>query len=167
MRFYDGCTGLKTGFTSGAGYCLSASAMREGLELIAVVMGAETSTDRFNTCRGLLDWGFATFALYTPEIPELTPIPVRLGTEETVTPVPQTAPQLLVEKGDLSRLTTQIPLEPELSAPVEQGKTVGQLLILRDGEEIARIPLVTGQAVERLSFFDLFRLMLGKLAMSP
>ena len=166
VRFYDGCTGLKTGFTSGAGYCLSASAQREGLELIAVVMGAETSTDRFNTCRGLLDWGFASFSLYTPEMPELTPIPVRLGSAETITPVPQTAPQLLVEKGDLSKLATQITLEPELSAPVEQGQTVGQLLILRDGEELARIPLVTEQAVERLSYFDLFRLLLGKVAMA-
>ena len=165
VRFYDGCTGLKTGFTSSAGYCLSASAQRDGLELIAVVMGAQTSTDRFNTCRGLLDWGFATFALYTPEIPELSPIPVKLGESDTVTPVPQATPQLLVEKGDLPKLTTELTLEPGLSAPVEQGQTVGELLILRDGEELARIPLVTATAVERLGFADLFRLLLGKIAM--
>ena len=63
VRFYDGCTGLKTGFTSGAGYCLSASAQREGLELIAVVMGSETSKDRFAACKSLLDYGFTNFAL--------------------------------------------------------------------------------------------------------
>ncbi len=166
VRFYDGCTGLKTGFTSSAGYCLSASAIRDGLELIAVVMGCETSTDRFNTCRGLLDWGFASFALYTPEIPELTPIPVKLGTSDTVTPIPQTNPQILVEKGDLSRLSTQLVLEPGLSAPVGQGQSLGELIILRDDEEITRIPLVAENAVDRLSFADLFRLLLEKLAMA-
>ena len=167
VRFYDGCTGLKTGFTSSAGYCLSASAQRDGLELIAVVMGAETSADRFQTCRGLLDWGFAGFALYTPEIPELTPIPVKLGKTASVKPVPQTTPQLLVEKGDLSKLSTEITMEPELSAPVEQGQTVGQLIVLKDGEELTRIPLVTSIGVMRLGFGDLFRLLLGKLAMAP
>ena len=96
VRFYDGCTGLKTGFTSGAGYCLSASAMRDGLELIAVVMGAKTSPERFDACRGLLDWGFAGFALYTPQLPELTPIPVKLGRSDSVAPVPQSNPLLLV-----------------------------------------------------------------------
>ena len=167
VRFYDGCTGLKTGFTSGAGYCLSASAQREGMELIAVVMGAETSTDRFNTCRGLLDWGFAAFALYTPALPELTPIPVKLGTSESVTPMLQTSPQLLVEKGDLSKLTVEFTLEPELSAPVEQGQTLGRLTVLRDGEVLTDIPLVARDAVERLTFGDLFRRLLGRMAMSP
>ena len=167
VRFYDGCTGLKTGFTSGAGYCLSASAQRDGLELIAVVMGAKTSPERFDTCRGLLDWGFASFALYTPEIPELTPIPVKLGKLDSVTPVPQTNPQLLVEKGDLSKLTTELTLEPELSAPVVQGQTIGHLTILRNGEMLAEIPMVAQVAVERLTFGDLFRLLLGKVVMCP
>ena len=167
VRFYDGCTGLKTGFTSGAGYCLSASAQRGGLELIAVVMGAKTSPERFDACRGLLDWGFASFALYTPEIPELVPIPVKLGKSDSVTPVPQTSPQLLVEKGDLSRLTTEFTLEPELSAPVAQGQTIGRLTVLREGEVLAEIPMVAAQSVERLTFGDLFRLLLGKAAMCP
>ena len=167
VRFYDGCTGLKTGFTSGAGYCLSASAMRDGLELIAVVMGAKTSPERFDACRGLLDWGFAGFALYTPQLPELTPIPVKLGRSDSVAPVPQINPQLLVEKGDLSRLTTQFTLEPELSAPVAKGQTVGLLTVLREGEVLAEIPLVALSAVERLTFADLFRLILGKVAMCP
>ena len=167
VRFYDGCTGLKTGFTSGAGYCLSASAQRDGLELIAVVMGAKTSPERFDACRGLLDWGFATFGLYTPELPELAPIPVKLGRSDSVAPVPQTNPQLLVEKGDLSRLTTEFTLEPELSAPVAQGQTVGLLTVLREGEVLAEIPLVAQSAVERLTFADMFRLILGKVAMCP
>ena len=167
VRFYDGCTGLKTGFTSGAGYCLSASAQREGLELIAVVMGAKTSPERFNTCRGLLDWGFAGFSLYTPELPELAPIPVKLGSSESVTPILQTSPQLLVEKSDLSRLSTEFTLEPELSAPVEQGQVLGQLTVLRDGQVLTTIPLVAESAVERLTFGDLFRLLLGRMAMQP
>ena len=76
VRFYQGATGLKTGFTSGAGYCLSASAEREGMELIAVVMGCETSADRFAACKSMLDYGFANYAVAAPEIPENTDIPV-------------------------------------------------------------------------------------------
>ena len=78
VRFYQGATGLKTGFTAKAGYCLSASAQRDGMELIAVVMGAETSQERFAACKGMLDYGFANFALVTPELSE-GQVPVKLG----------------------------------------------------------------------------------------
>ena len=88
VRFYPGCTGLKTGFTHSAGYCLSASAQRDGMEQIAVVMAAETSADRFNTCRTMLDYGFANFCLYTAELPENTAVPVKLGQADSVRAVP-------------------------------------------------------------------------------
>ena len=167
VRFYDGCTGLKTGFTSGAGYCLSASAQRDGLELIAVVLGAETSADRFSACRGMLDYGFAGYRLYTPEIPEMVPVPVKLGSAAAVQPVPGEQVSLLVEKGDLSRLTTEFTLDDTVTAPVEPGQTLGELAILRDGTVIRKIPLVADTGVERLSFPDLFRMLLGKLVMAP
>ncbi len=166
VRFYDGCTGLKTGFTSSAGYCLSASAERNGMGLIAVVMGASTSADRFSACRQMLDYGFASYSLYTPEIPESSPVPVKLGSADSVAAVPGKSLQLLVEKGDLSRLTAELTLEEELTAPVEQGQTIGQLVVYRDGNELARIPMVAETPVERLGFMDLFRELLGKIAMA-
>ena len=79
IRFYSGATGLKTGFTSGAGYCLSASAMRDGMELIAVVMGCETSNIRTAACKSMLDYGFANFALVRPELSQQPEVPVTLG----------------------------------------------------------------------------------------
>ena len=167
VRFYPGCTGLKTGFTSGAGYCLSASALREGLELIAVVLGAESSPDRFDACRGMLDYGFASYSLYTPQIPEISPVPVKLGISSAVQPVPAEKISLLVEKGDLSRLTTEFTLSESVTAPVEPGQTLGELTILRDGTVVKRVPLIAGAPVERLGFGDLFRMLLGKLVMAP
>jgi len=98
VRFYSGCTGLKTGFTAGAGYCLSASAQREGLELIAVVMGSETSKDRFAACKSLLDYGFANYTLYTPALQEGASVPVKLGMAESVAAVPGGDTALLVDK---------------------------------------------------------------------
>ncbi len=118
IRFYPGATGLKTGFTSGAGYCLSASALRDGMELIAVVMGCETSADRFSTCRQLLDYGFATYSLYEAPIPEDTFIPVKLGKTDQVHLVPQKSTKLLVEKSEIYKLDTQVTLLPEAAAPI-------------------------------------------------
>ena len=163
VRFYEGATGLKTGFTSGAGYCLSASALRNGMELIAVVMGCATSNDRFNACRGLLDYGFANYGLYTAEAPQSDPIPVRLGKQASVAAVPKEALSLLVPKGDLASLSLRITLDESLTAPVEPGQTVGELTVYKGEEAIATLPMVAAQGVERLSWADLFRQMLGLL----
>lgn len=165
VRFYDGCTGLKTGFTSAAGYCLSASAQRDGMELIAVVMGSETSQKRFDACRGMLDYGFANFAQYTPAAPEGASVPVTLGTAESVTAVLEDAGPLLVEKGQLSRITARAALLPELAAPVEQGDQVGELTVECEGEILAVLPLTAGERVEKLSWTDLFERLLGRVAM--
>ena len=128
IRFYSGATGLKTGFTSGAGYCLSATAERDGMELIAVVMGAETSQIRNAACKQLLDYGFANFALVSPEMGEEAVVPVRLGMETAVPLVPGENPRLLIDKALKSGITTEISIEPEVTAPVtafEQKKKQG------------------------------------------
>ena len=164
VRFYPGCTGLKTGFTSGAGYCLSASAERSGMELIAVVMGSETSQKRFDACRGLLDYGFANFAHYTPEPPEAE-VPVRLGTAETVRAILQDTAPLLVKKGDLGGITTQTELLPEVQAPVAAGDRLGELRIDSGGETLAVIPLIAEGAVEKLTWLELFTRLLSRVAM--
>ena len=165
IRFYDGATGLKTGFTSGAGYCLSASAMREGLELIAVVMGAENSKERFNACKSLLDHGFANYALIQPDLTETGSVPVKLGKVPLVSPRLGESPSLLIDKAQKNTITTQVQLEETLTAPVSLGQRLGTLTV-RSGEQILKqIPLVAAESVERLSFWDLFVMVLKKVVM--
>ena len=156
VRFYSGATGLKTGFTSGAGYCLSASAKREDLELIAVVMGSETSQDRFAGCKALLDYGFANFSLICPEVSGDTAVPVKLGHADFVRAVPGNTDALLIDKAQRNTVTTHITLEETVTAPVSKGQRLGELTV-KSGEQIlAQIPLVAEEAVERLSCWDLF-----------
>ena len=155
VRFYDGATGLKTGFTAAAGYCLSASAQREDLELVAVVMGCETSKDRFAACKSLLDFGFANYCLLTPPTEQWS-VPVTLGKEAAVTAIPGQTPQLLLEKAQKPSVTTQVELEQQVAAPVSKGQRLGTLTV-RAGEQIlSQIPLVADRAVEKRTFGDLF-----------
>ena len=166
VRFYPGATGLKTGFTSGAGYCLSATAEKEGLELIAVVMGAETSVKRNESCKQLLDYGFANYALYSPELTETPPVPVKLGKGDSVALALGEEGQLLLEKGKKSRITTEITTEEEIPAPVSRGQRLGTLTV-RAGEEVLKeVPLVAAEDVERLTFLDLFVKILKRAAMA-
>ena len=166
VRYYPGCTGLKTGFTSGAGYCLSASAQREGMELIAVVMGAETSQERFAACKGMLDQGFANYALYTPNIQEGASVPVTLGQADSVAAVPDKIPQLLVERAKLPDVSAEVSLSTQADAPIVQGQHLGTLTI-RAGEEIlAEVPLVAASEVPRLTWGQVTVRILQRVAMS-
>ena len=166
VRFYSGATGLKTGFTSGAGYCLSATAERDGLELVAVVMGCATSKERFAACKSLLDYGFANFALVQPEITEDMAIPVELGREKTVPIVPSGQDAMLIDKGQKSSVTTEIALEKSVKAPVSKGQRLGTATI-RAGEQIlTEIPLVAERGVEKLTFWDIFCGLFKKFAMA-
>ena len=166
VRFYDGCTGLKTGFTSGAGYCLSASAQREGLELIAVVMGSETSKDRFAACKSLLDYGFANFSLYTPALQEGASVPVKLGISESVGAVPGGAVSLLVDKAQRGSITTEIELEESVTAPVSRGQRLGTLTVKAGDQVISQVPLVAETEVIRLCTLDLIGQILRRMAMA-
>ena len=166
VRFYSGCTGLKTGFTSGAGYCLSSSAQRDGMELIAVVMGSATSQDRFAACKSMLDYGFANYALYTPALQETAEVPVELGKMATARAIPAESAALLVEKGQLSAITSEVTLDETVTAPVSQGQRLGMLTI-RAGEQVLRqIPLVAESAVARKSWGDIFADILRNVAMA-
>ena len=166
VRFYDGCTGLKTGFTSGAGYCLSSSAQRDGLELIAVVMGAKTSQERFAACKSMLDYGFANFALYTPALQEGVSVPVVLGKMDSVNAIPGDSTALLVEKGQLSSVTSEVALEENITAPVSRGQRLGTLTIKSGEQVLSQVPLVAETAVERLSWGDIFVNLLRRMAMA-
>ena len=166
VRFYPGATGLKTGFTSAAGYCLSATAERNGLGLIAVVMGAKTSQERFAGCKTMLDYGFANFALIQPEIPGENAVAVKLGTQNAVAAVPAENVKFLLDKGQVDQVTTQILLEETVTAPVSKGQKIGTLTV-RVGEQVlAQVPMVAKEAVPRLTWWDLFLQMLQHIAMA-
>ena len=166
VRFYNGCTGLKTGFTSGAGYCLSASAERDGMELIAVVMGSTTSQERFAACKSMLDYGFANFALYTPALQEDVSVPVTLGKSKTVRATPGSDGAMLVEKTQLPSVTTEIMLEESVTAPVSRGQRLGMLTVKAGEQVLSQLPLVAEDAVERKGWSDIFLDLLRQTAMA-
>ncbi len=165
VRFYPGATGLKTGFTSKAGYCLSSSAQRDGMELVAVVMGAKTSAERFSACKSLLDYGFSTYGVVTPQVEELS-VPVKLGTEDRVVAVPAQDPTLLIEKAQKNMVTTQIELEEGVKAPVSRGQKLGTLTVKAGEYVLKQIPLVAQDGVSRLSFGQILGQILRSLTMS-
>ena len=153
IRFYPGATGLKTGYTSRAGYCLSASAERGGVEYIAVVLDCASSADRFSDAKVLLDYGFANYALVTPEA-ETATVPVRLGMAPEAEAVLQDAGPLLLPKGDAARAEQEVELTESVEAPVEAGQRLGTLRI-RSGEAVvAELPLVAAAPVPRLTFWE-------------
>ena len=156
LRSYEGCTGLKTGFTSTAGYCISASARRGELELVAVVLGAKDSKDRFNTAAALLDWGFANFRLVTVT-PEQWPdaLPVKLGQQAAVA-LERPEATLLIHSRDEGELVTRLELPEEAEAPLLPGDTVGHFTVEIAGRTACTLPIVTAQGVERLRFAGVF-----------
>ena len=166
VRFYSGATGLKTGFTSGAGYCLSASAQRDGMELVAVVMGAESSTVRFAACKQMLDYGFANYALYTPELSGEARVAVRLGREDAVNAVLRGDNAILVEKGERSGIQMEVSLEEQVSAPVSEGQRLGTMTLRTGDRVLAELPLVAERKVERVNWGDLFIRILKRVAMA-
>ena len=160
VRFYEGATGLKTGSTDSALYCLSATAERDGMELIAVVMKGATSAQRFEDAQGLLSYGFASYAL-RKIVPDqaLPPIPVELGARATVQPVPGEGGTLLLEKAKAGDLRQSVTLEERVTAPVALGDRLGTLSVTSGEETVAQIPLLAGEEVPRVTYGQ----MLGRL----
>ena len=163
VRFYPGTTGLKTGSTSSAGYCISATAEKDGMELIAVVLGGSTSDKRFADAKALLNYGFASYSLVTvvPESP-LPAVPLTLGTQKAVQSVLTDKNALLLEKSRANGLTQAVSLPDAVDAPVEAGESLGTLDIFdASGTAVASLPLLAGESVTRLSWFALFRRLLA------
>ena len=165
VRFYDGTTGLKTGYTSAAGHCLSASAERNGMELIAVVLHCASSTDRFESAKALLNYGFSNYALVTPEPGELPAVPVTLGTSMEITPVLADETPILIDKALAAGVETRVCVDESVTAPVEAGQTLGTLTITSGGQTIAERDLVAPEAVGALRWGDVFLQMLRALCM--
>ena len=167
IRFYEGATGLKTGYTSSAGHCLSASAERDGMELIAVVLHCSSSTERFESAKALLDYGFANYALVTPQVPEeLGPVPVVLGNAQTVMPVLETPEPILLDKGLQSQVETAVELVESVEAPVAQGQKLGQLTVTAGGQVVATIPIVAAEAVEQMTWWQMTVMILRGMCVS-
>jgi hypothetical protein len=165
IRFYSGATGLKTGFTSGAGYCLSATAKREGMELIAVVMGCESAQKRTADCKALLDYGFATYSVVRPGLKAGRTVAVHLGKQNTV-PVELTERrEILVDKARRTSLTARVELAQLVPAPVEKGQQVGTISVYAGEKLLIQLPLAAAQAVAKLSFGDVFKLVLERVCM--
>lgn len=159
LRSYQGITGLKTGTTGGAGVCISASAERDGLGLVAVILGAPSSKDRFDAARTLLDYGFANYQSLTAELPADAPktLPVARGAEETVE-LSYTAPgSFLAAKGDDAQLEVQLALPESVEAPVAAGQQLGTVTVLRGGQTLAEYPVAAANDVAALSFGLCFR----------
>ena len=145
-------------------FCLAASAKRDGVEYIAVILHGDTSQDRFDAARTLLDYAFANYTLYTPTADEpLPPVAVKLGQSATAQPVCTQANAVLIEKAARGRMSAAVELPEEVSAPVEAGQELGQLLLFDGDREIARIPLVAESAVERLSYLQVWLMLVRQL----
>lgn len=165
IRFYDGATGLKTGTTSKAGCCVSATATRGGTSLIAVVMGASNSSDRFETAKSLLNWGFANYSTVTPSVDKklITDVNVLTGEERVLTPQIVSVPSVLVKKGREMDIKQKIELTTAVEAPVESNQTLGRVQFILDGEVVGECSLTAPHYVEKLTLTTVFRRMLGAL----
>ena len=158
VRHYEGCTGLKTGFTDEAMFCLSASAEREGVEYIAVILHGDSSADRFAAARALLDYAFANYTLASLLPAEaIAPLKVEMGVRETVQPLCLGRDKFLVEKGKLAALEWSVELPESVKAPVEAGQVLGYVHVSAGGEELAVLPLQAETAVEKQGFGYIFR----------
>lgn len=162
IRHYKGATGLKTGSTDEAGCCVSATAERDDMELIAVVLGSPTGAERFDDAKMLLDYGFLNYCIVTPELPKsIAPYPVEKGEELTVRVKVLSAPSLLLKKGDGERLTVKISDPVTLTAPVKKGEQVGSIKICLDGQALCEVPIVTDGEVKKLTWWFVFSKMLS------
>ena len=156
VRFYKGCTGLKTGSTDEAGCCLSASAERDGMELVSVTLGSPNTDERFAAGRKLLDYGFANFALVRMTPPEeyLAPIAVSHGTEENVQPVCEETPAFLRKKGQRDGVERSVYLPEKLEAPVKSGDVIGRVTVTLNGGEIGGYDIVAAEDVPRMGLLS-------------
>lgn len=165
VRFYKGCTGLKTGTTADAGYCLSASASRDGLNLVAVVMGADTSPNRFSACQKLLNFGFANYLNKEIKTDENLPetVPVKKGTKKSVAVEKSENYYALIKKNQKDKIKTEVNLPEYVTAPVKKGDKIGEIRILCDGEEIGVLPINANESVYGINIWRSFAILLKYL----
>lgn len=158
IHYYKGMVGLKTGFTTKAGYCLSASAIKDNQQLISVVLGEPDSNTRFAETRKLLDYGFANFE--TTQVnskgEEVQAVEVKKGLQTSVNAIYKDDVKLLLKKGEKSKIERQVNIEPNLEAPLKAGQKIGEVTYTLSGNEVGKAELVASNDVQRASFLRLF-----------
>ncbi|MBR3994384.1 MAG: D-alanyl-D-alanine carboxypeptidase [Clostridia bacterium] len=164
IRFYKGATGMKTGFTSTALYCLSATASRDNLDLIASVMKCQTSDDRFENAKKLLDYGFANFASFTSEVHDIPNIPVKGGVEDSV-PVKYSSSSALLTKNKIGKVEEKINLPEYLEAPIKKDDKIGEIIYSVGGEIIAKSDILAQKDVKKSGYTDIISKIFKKLIM--
>jgi len=162
IRYYKGATGMKTGFTADAKFCLSGTAERDGMHLIAVVLGASTSDIRFATAKSMLDFGFANYAVAVPEKPRLEALKVKRGTEDNVSLSIEDI-SVLLPKGGNAKLESKAFIKEDIQAPVEKGQNVGYVAYYLNGNEVARANVTTSKAISEITYGSLLSELFGKL----
>lgn len=161
VRFYKGANGMKTGFTTEAMYCVSATAERDGMQLIAVVLGSPTSDKRFAAAKQMLDFGFANYAVKTPKLPVLEPLAVSGGTKTQVS-LTATPPTLLTEKGS-GEIKSTVSLPEELTAPIKKGDVVGEIVYTMGEKELCKVQIYANEDAEAMSFSYMLSLIWKKI----
>ena len=166
VRFYKGTTGLKTGTTAKAGHCVSASAERNGLHLIAVVMGSDNSTDRFEGAKALLNYGFANYKTVTPEYDKtlITPVRIIKGYTGSLIPEVGTILPITVKAGEESKIEANVEIATDVEAPVEKGQRIGSITFKLNGTTLAEYPLTAKEEVAKLTVFEMMRRLLSSLS---
>ena len=150
LRSLEGCTGLKTGWTTQAGYCISASAEREGTEYIAVIMGSDSSANRNADASTLINYAFTNWALVPVADSALPPVRVSGGVRASVQPVIEGSDHILLRRSEASALERNVSLPESVAAPLEEGERLGSLTLSSSGETLVEVPLVSSEAVEKL-----------------
>ena len=161
VRFYRGCTGLKTGSTSKAGFCISATAERDGVSLICVIMGAESGDTRNAMAARLLDYGFANYGVYeyTPE--SIEDLYVTGGVSDRIK-VEAEGFSAVLQKGKAAKVQYRIELPESVAAPIQKGDKVGEIIFTSDGGEIGRAGIFAAEEMPRIGFFELWCRILAK-----
>ncbi len=158
LKTYDGITGLKTGTTSKAGSCITATAERDGMSLIAVVLGSSSGKERFTDAAALLNYGFANYTMYTPKTPKeaVTDLPVTNGMSKNVRTAAFINDMFLIGKGAEQQVSYTVQLPESVAAPVKKGDTVGYVIFRFGKEETGRYPIKAADDVKEIGFGDIF-----------
>lgn len=159
VRFYRGCTGLKTGSTSKAGFCVSATAERDGMGLICVIMGAETRDIRNAAATSLLDWGFANYGIYTAKLGSTEPISIKRGVK-ALCATEYGEFSCVLPKGEISLVTAETELSASLDAPIKKGDTVGSVMYKCYDRVIGTVEIKAAEDIDRIGYFDILGRML-------
>lgn len=166
IRYYDGATGLKTGTTSKAGYCVTATAERDGMELVAVVLGSDNSKERFEDAKKMLSWGFANYTIYQPKIDRslITDVSVLYGKESVAKSVVDKPKPILIEKSMQDKITQRVDMCVDVEAPVEKNQTFGKIYFEIDGKKVGECSILSEKRIERRDTWFIFSLLWSTFA---